>query len=135
MACIGAGNRRPIVLFSKNTVCEQCAGKIRSRDPQLFRVADDLLATAHVRMNTSPNAEKQWFAVWSPVAAAGAGSIATIAGALLYSRFFRRIPTAEAVRPSIIARKAWIKGTVTRCVMWVYPFQTCLILMVASNLV
>ena len=66
-------------------------------------------------MSTSTSAERQWFAVWSPaVAAAGAGSIATVAGAILYARFFRRIPTAEAIRPSMIARKAWIKGLVTR---------------------
>lgn len=59
---------------------------------------------------------------WAPhIIAAGIGSAATVAGAVVYSRFFRRIPTTDAIKPAMIAQRRWIKGIVTRYVGRSYP--------------
>lgn len=45
------------------------------------------------------------------------GSASTAASVYAYVRFFRRFPTAEWVTPSVLAKKRWVKGYVTRYVL------------------
>lgn len=63
---------------------------------------------------TRENIEK-----WGPYAGtAVVASVVTIGGVVMYSRFFKRFPTAESVPVRVIQNRGWIKGVVTRFVGW-----------------
>jgi hypothetical protein len=42
------------------------------------------------------------------------GSFTTVTSALVYRRYFRRIPTGDWVTPDVFSKRRWIKGVVTR---------------------
>ncbi|KAK7032896.1 putative endonuclease LCL3 [Favolaschia claudopus] len=71
-----------------------------SQEPQ------GLLSQAQARLNAIP----------APVLALTAfalGSVTSISGALVYRRYFRRIPNGDWVTPDVLAKRRWVKGKVT----------------------
>jgi hypothetical protein len=45
------------------------------------------------------------------------GSATTLGASSIYRRFFKRIKNAEWVTPTMLKRKRWITGVVTKCVL------------------
>lgn len=70
--------------------------------------SDDVMKRLHAQFRSLP---PQYQAASEIVAVV----TITLGGRFIYARHLRRIPNADWVNPSMLKRKRWIKGYVTRC--------------------
>ena len=84
-------------------------GKKQEKEDNLVNTIDDAFAQLVAQFEELP----------TPVAAGiifGLGSVATVSTVLIHKRYARRVRNSDWVTPTLLTRKRWLKGVVTRWV-------------------